>query len=157
LGNWLEFGDVRIWHNLVLTHGQTVIGGDSNGVRLISELAKVSGLSLSLGKSESRVQVISDVSKISPSLLSEWSLWVRVIGVDDVVPDSVELVGRVVVLQSESVSTFVSLRKILGVSITGVKRLMDITIVVDQESQSERFTLIRGVDMRHDCLVSNGI
>ena len=76
------------------------------------------------------------MAEISPGILSEWSLWVLVIGVDNVVPNSVELWCRVVVLQNEVISTFVSLRFFFGVSVTGMKRLMDISGIMEQESQS---------------------
>jgi len=97
------------------------------------------------------------MAEISPGILGEWSLWVLVIGVDNVVPNSVELWCRVVVLQNEVISTFVSLRFFFGVSVTGMKRLMDISIVVDKKSQSERSALISRVDMGHNGLVSKSV
>jgi len=53
LGNWLEFGDVAVWNNLIFSFGQTVIGGDSNGVGFVSELGEISSVGFGLGESES--------------------------------------------------------------------------------------------------------
>jgi hypothetical protein len=72
-----------------------------------------------------------------------------VILIDDVIPNSMKFVSIVMVLNKESISTFISLWHVRGVSITAVKRLMDITVVVDQESQGERLTLFSGVYVFH--------
>ena len=152
-----EFSDVAVWDNLVFTGSQTIVSGDSNFVGLVSEFSEVSGVSFRLGERESGMQVVSDMSKISPCVSCEWSLWVRVISVDDIVPNSVELVGTVVALQKEVISTFVSIRKVFGVSITVMKRLMDVTIVMDEKSQSERSSFIFRFGMGHNGLVSKGI
>jgi hypothetical protein len=73
MGNWLKLGDVAFWKNLVFSRGHTVIGSESDSVRLVSELGEVSSLSLCLCESESRSQVISDVPEICPSGSSKWS------------------------------------------------------------------------------------
>jgi len=97
------------------------------------------------------------MSLISPWVWSKWSFWICVISIDNIVPDSMEFICRIVVLKSEHISSLISIRKVFGVSVTSVKRLMDIPIVVDKKSQSERFTLILRLDMLHDSLISNSI
>ena len=76
-------------------------------------------------------KIISKSSKITPSSCGEWSLWVFVVSVDDIVPDSMKFVSRVVVLKLKFIATLVSIRELLGVSIHVVEGLMDITVVVD--------------------------
>ena len=142
VGDWLELLDVAIWHHLVLARSQTVINSHGDLVGLISKLTEVSGIGLSLREGESGLQVISNGSKVGPGLSSERSFWVFVIGVDNGIPNGVELVSRVVVLQREHVTSFISIREVLCIPITGMERLVDITVVVDQQSQSKGSTLL---------------
>ena len=53
------------------------------------------------------------------------------------VPESVELLGCIVVLKREFVTTSVSLREFVINSAQAVKRLVDITNIMDKESQGE--------------------
>ena len=66
------------------------------------------------------------------------------------VPESVELLGCVVVLKREFVTTSVSLREFVINSAQAVKRLVDITNIMDKESQDELFSFFFIVAVFHD-------
>lgn len=76
--------------------------------------------------------------------------------VDDVVPNGMKFVGTVMVLEKEGITTLIALWKFLGISITAVKRLMNVSHIVDEKSESKRFTLFLGVHMLHNSLVGDG-
>lgn len=157
LCDWREFLDIAVRQSLVFSWSNTVVGSHSNGVRLISEFTEVGGFNFGLGEGESRFQIVSDSSLISKCRCGKRSLWVLVIGVDDGIPNSVEFIGSIVALNWNHISTFISIWQILGVSITCMKRLVDITIVVDQKSQSHRFTLFLWLNIFHNSLVGYSI
>jgi|LauGreDrversion4_2_1035121.scaffolds.fasta_scaffold231794_2 hypothetical protein len=56
--------------------------------------------------------------------------------VDDRIPESVKLLDRVVILKREFVSTAVSSREFLVDSSKRVKGLVDVTEIVDEETES---------------------
>lgn len=56
--------------------------------------------------------------------------------VDDGVPDGVELISRVVVLQREVIATSVTLRVISVDSGESVEWLVDVAEIVDEEAES---------------------
>jgi hypothetical protein len=79
----------------------------------------------------------SKTTKSEPGILSERSLWVLVVLVNHVVPDSMKFFGGVVVLKDERIATSVTSWVLIGVSVAAVKRLVNISHIVDDKSESK--------------------
>ena len=78
--------------------------------------------------------------------------------VDDRIPESVKLLNRVVILEREFVSTAVSSREFLVDSSKRVKGLVDVTEIVDEETESiGSATLFILLHCVHDSGVDKGV
>lgn len=160
LSDWSPLDNVLLWHHLIFTLFESIINIDGDLERFVLELFEVNSFNLRFVERELSDKVVSEGTKIEPCVLGERSLWVLVVRVDDVVPDGMKLVCGVVVLESESVSTFVSFWKFLGVSVTAVERLVNVSHVVDNESQSKGLSFVlAAMDSLqfHHGLVSDGV
>jgi len=79
-----------------------------------------------------------------------------VVGIDDGVPDGVELVSRVVVLKEEVITSSVSAWLVLGVPVSVVEWLMHITVEMNEETKGLGFTLILRFGVLHNGGVGEG-
>lgn len=136
-GDWAVLVDVLSWDNLVFTLGEAVINmlGDREG--FILELFEINGVSLRFGELELLDKIGSETSESEPGILSKRSLWVLVVLVNHVVPDSMKFTGGVVVLEDEIIATSVTSWVLIRVSVAAVKRLVNISHIVDDKSESK--------------------
>lgn len=88
----------------------------------------------------------------SKSVSSEWSLDAGVILIHNGVPDSVELVSSIVILQRPVVTAFITIGVLIGVSVRAMERLMDITHIVNDQTKSDGFGFVIRLGMRFDSL-----
>jgi len=79
---------------------------------------------------------ISLLTKSSPGLFSEWSLWVDVVLIDDLIPNGMEFFGSIVGLENEIITTSVTTCMSFGISVANMKWLMYVTIKVDKKTES---------------------
>ena len=105
-------------------------------------------------------EIISLLAEFVPGISVVWSgggqMGSVVVLVNDAVPDSMELVGLVVALEWEVVSTLVAFWVLFAVSVAAVEWLMDVTHVVDDETESQRFALVLRLHVLHNGLVGGG-
>ena len=161
--NWSVFGDVGAWKHDVFAGCESVVDVGSDREGLVSERGEVG--CLDLGRWELAFELSGEfISLVTEFLPGDSAVRSRsgqmssiVILVNDTVPDGVELVSLVMALEGEVVSTLVASWVLLAVSVAAVEWLMDVTHVVDDESESKGFTLIFRVGVFHDGLVGRSL
>jgi hypothetical protein len=79
-----------------------------------------------------------------------------VVTINNSIPDSMELFSMAMVVKSEIISSSVSIWVFLGVSTNVMEWLMEVSIIMNQESESKGPSLILGTNVLHNCLVSVG-
>ena len=157
-GDWTILVDIVSWNNLIFTLSEAIVNmlGDLEG--FILERCEINGIGLRFRELELFDKIISKTSKSEPGILSERSLRVLVVLVNHVIPDGMKFTCGVVVLKDERITTFVTSWVLIGVSVTAVERLMNISHVVDNESESKGLGFfVAAVDSRQfaDGLVSD--
>lgn len=136
LGDGSELVDVGLGDDLIWALSHASVNILSNDIRLISELWVVDRLIVTLLKFKFRKERLSDWILSSPRALVKWSLWICVKTINDLVPNSMQLIGTVVVFEREVIASLVTCWVLLGIPVTRVKRLVNVPIVMHQESQS---------------------
>jgi len=139
-GDWSILVDVLFWNDLIFTLGKTFVNMLSNRERFIFELFEIDSVSLRFGEFELLDKFVSKTTEGEPSILSEGSLWVLVIIVDHVVPYGMEFTGGVMALEDESIASFVARWVLVRVSVAAVEGLVNISHVVDNESECKGFS-----------------
>ena len=157
LGNWSVLGNVILWENLIFSWGNSVIDMYSDFEGLISEFGEFDGVSLFLSELELSNEIIGEAAEFSPGILGEWSLWCLVVVINNIVPNGMEFVGSIVVLEGEIIATFIALWKVSGVSIRAMEGLVNITHVMDNESEGHRFSFNFTISVFHNSLISKSV
>ena len=137
LGDGLVLVKVILRKNCVFALGDVIINMLSNIKGFISEFTEVSGLDLRFGECESICEFGSKLLLVSKSAGSEWSLGASMELVNNCVPDSMKFVGSIVILQRPIISSFITIVMLMRVSIRAVKRLMNITHVVNNQTKGD--------------------
>jgi len=153
-GNWIVLINVFLRDDLVFSFSKSIIDVLSDSCRLISEFSKVKSFLVFLRYAKILEEIIFCFCEVSKGGSGERSLWALMVLIDDGIPNSVELVGSVVVLKKEIISTFISCWLILGVSIGDMKWLMHVTIIMDKKTKCNGSTFIIRFGVRHDGGVS---
>jgi len=136
-GDWAILVNVLFWDNLIFTLSEAIVNMLGNLERFVLELFEIDSVGLSFGEFELFDKVVSETSEGEPSILSERSLWVLVVVVEHVVPYGMEFICGVVVLEGESIASLVARWVLVGVSIAAVEGLVNVSHVVDNESESK--------------------
>lgn len=156
LGDWCVLGNVLLWNNLVLALSKAVIDVLSNGERLISKLGEVQRLVCAGWDLDTGHVILSHGTELSPSIAGEWSLDALVVGVDGGVPDGVEFISSVVILEEEVIASSVTAWFVFGVSIGVVEGLMHVTVEMNEKTEGLGLALILRFGVLHNGGVGEG-
>lgn len=165
IDDWFEFVEIGLWNGLVFI--DTIVGCLGDAIGLHGEPVVVQTL-VDRGIANN-IRVVSHHTgdlwlEVVPGVLCERPCDVVVAVVHELVPEGVQLVDIIVVLEREQVATFVAIGELRVKQILAVQWLHQIPHVVDHQAQSVRlgdiliiFELVHQVGVDRVCLVVSAL